>query len=191
MLGRPYNLITRHMLYRRFPHRQRTPVPRNIATDTYDRELVLAQIRKEIQCTRNVDMFTLLARHVIRLHSRTATSASSTKDFIIVSQHATRTVARTAASPRSPHRKRTSKPLIADLIRSGLPLQTIIATASHSISLPSRTPSPSSSPSPMSCRPSPPTKSIQSVQDFSSTACRSPQPTSSIFACPSAASAPS
>ena len=38
MFGRPYNLFLQHALYRALPHREGGGVPRDIATDTYDRE---------------------------------------------------------------------------------------------------------------------------------------------------------
>jgi len=76
MLGRPCNLLMQHALYRALPHREGGGVPRDIATDYYDRALVRAQLRKELRCIRNVDMFALLAAHVTR-HSRVATGSTA------------------------------------------------------------------------------------------------------------------
>jgi hypothetical protein len=72
MFGRPYNLLMQHALYRALPHREGGGVPRDIATDNYDRDAVRAQLRKELKCIRNADMFAHLAAHVIRQHSRKA-----------------------------------------------------------------------------------------------------------------------
>src|ERR1700756_718899 len=105
MFGRPYNLLMQHKLYRALPHREGGGVPRDIATDNYDRARVRAQLRKELRCIRNVDMFALLAAHVTRLHSRAATVATSTRVSRSVSRRGkpsvTATAARTAASSRS------------------------------------------------------------------------------------------
>jgi len=76
MFGKAHNLFMQHEIYRALPHREGGGVPRNIATDHYDREAVRAQLRKELKCIRNVDMFSHLAAHVIRLHSRKAPGAS-------------------------------------------------------------------------------------------------------------------
>jgi len=76
MLGRPCNLLMQHALYRALPHREGGGVPRDIATDYYDRALVRAQLRKELRCIRNVDMFALLAAYVTR-HSRVATGSTA------------------------------------------------------------------------------------------------------------------
>jgi hypothetical protein len=46
-------------------------------TDHYDRALVRAQLRKELRCIRNVDMFALLVAHVPRPHSKAATGATT------------------------------------------------------------------------------------------------------------------
>src|ERR1700756_4646373 len=115
MFGRPYNLFLQHALYRALPHREGGGVPRDIATDSYDRAAVRAQLRKELKCIRNVDMFSLLATHVIRLHSRKAHGATSIPACIIARASArppvTPTAARTVASLLYPRpAKSTSKP---------------------------------------------------------------------------------
>src|ERR1700739_1247422 len=108
MFGRPYNLFLQHALYRALPHREGGGVPRDIATDSYDRAAVRAQLRKELKCIRNVDMFSLLAAHVIRVHSRKAPGATSIPACIIARASArppvTPTAARTVASLRGLHR---------------------------------------------------------------------------------------
>src|ERR1700751_4071042 len=83
MFGSPYNLFLQHALYRALPHREGAGVPRDIATDSYDRAAVRPQLRKELKCIRNVDMFSLLATHVIRLHSRKPRGATSMPAFVI------------------------------------------------------------------------------------------------------------
>ena len=57
MLGKAHNLLMRHGIYRALPHREGGGVPRDIATGYYDRAAVRAQLRKELRCIRNVDMF--------------------------------------------------------------------------------------------------------------------------------------
>src|ERR1700723_3417754 len=78
MLGKAHNLFIRHAIYRALPHREGGGVPRDITTDHYDRGAVRAQLRKELRCIRNVDMFALLVAHVTRLHSKAVTGATST-----------------------------------------------------------------------------------------------------------------
>src|SRR6201996_4946087 len=99
MFGRPYNLFMQHALYRALPHREGGGVPRDITTGHYDRAAVRAQLRKELKCIRNVDMFSLLAMHVIRLHSRRATGVTSIpaciRDRASASPRITPTAART------------------------------------------------------------------------------------------------
>src|ERR1700756_3086276 len=118
MFGRSYNLFLQHALYRALPHREGGGVPRDIATDSYDRAAVRAQLRKELKCIRNVDMFSLLATHVIRLHSRKAPGVTSIPACIIARASArppvTPTAARTVASLLCPHPAKTTptpKPL--------------------------------------------------------------------------------
>src|ERR1700733_15517811 len=77
MLGRPYNLLMQHKIYRALPHREGGGVPRDIVTGHYDRQAVRAQLRKELKCIRNLDMLALLSAHVVRLHSRTARGTAS------------------------------------------------------------------------------------------------------------------
>jgi hypothetical protein len=77
MLGRPYNLLMQHALYRALPHREGEGVPRDIVTGHYDREAVRAQFRKQLRSIRNADMFAHLAAHVVRLHARKAPGATS------------------------------------------------------------------------------------------------------------------
>ena len=109
MFGRPYNLLMQHKIYRALPHREGGGVPHNIATGHYNREAVRAQLRKELKCIRNADMFSHLAAHVIRLHSRKAPGATSIPACIIARASArppvTPTAARTVASLRGLHRK--------------------------------------------------------------------------------------
>jgi hypothetical protein len=122
MLGRPYNLLMQHKIYRALPHREgggvSTGLPgrpiRDIVTGHYDRAAVRAQLRKELRSIRNADMFAHLAAHVVRLHSRKGPAAASLPACIItrasarppVTPTAARTVAAllpstTNASPRS------------------------------------------------------------------------------------------
>src|ERR1700753_3803931 len=115
MLGKIHNLMSGREIYRALPHREGGGVPRDIATDSYNRAAVRAQLRKELKCIRNVDMFSLLATHVIRLHSRKAPGATSIPACIIARASArppvTPTAARTVASLLYPHpAKRISRP---------------------------------------------------------------------------------
>jgi hypothetical protein len=72
MLGRPYNLLMQHALYRALPHREGGGVPRDIVTGHYSRAAVRAQLRKELKSIRNIDMFSLLA-------ARSKTTTTRTK----------------------------------------------------------------------------------------------------------------
>src|ERR1700733_10210251 len=101
MFGRPYNLLMRHKIYRALPHREGGGVPRDIVTGHYDLAAVRAQLRKELRCIRNVDMFALLVAHVIRLHSKAATGAISTPASSSGKQSATSARAVPAAFSRS------------------------------------------------------------------------------------------
>src|SRR5689334_24414596 len=104
MLGRSCNLLMQHTLYRALPHREGEGSPRDIVTGHYNRALVRGQLRKELRCIRNVDMFALLAEHVTLLHSRAATGATSTAVGRSERASATATAAPTAASSRSRNR---------------------------------------------------------------------------------------
>ena len=114
MFGRPYNSLIRHQIYRALPHREGGGVPRDIATGHFDRAAVRAQLRKELRCIRNLDMFSLLARHVIRVRSQKASDDASIPACILARagarSHVTPTAARTVASLLHPHRaEATSK----------------------------------------------------------------------------------
>ena len=130
MLGKAHNLLIRHHIYRALPHREGGGVPRDIATDHYDREAVRAQLRKELKRIRNMDMFAHLCAHVVRVHARTARGAASIPASILaragarppIKPTATRTFASllqpaasgpsTAAIPSAPARthRSTSRP---------------------------------------------------------------------------------
>src|SRR5438270_6739383 len=115
MFGRALSLLMQHKIYRALPHREGGGVPRNIVTGYYSQALVRAQLRKDLQCIRNVDMFSLLAMHVIRLHSRRATGATSIpaciRDRASTAPRVTPTAARTVASLLDPHRPQALPPI--------------------------------------------------------------------------------
>ena len=181
MLGKTHNLMIQHGIYRALPHREGGGVPRNIVTDHYDREAVRAQLRKDLQSIRNVDMFSHLAMHVVRRHSRKATGVTSIPACIRdrasarppVIPSAARTVASllyphrmetaTTTPPSTPRPDRQSRPSTTVPIPSEqAPRIPVLGTGRthRSISRPSRTPNPSSSHSSMSSRLSPPIRSM-------------------------------
>src|ERR1700744_3493254 len=99
MLGKTHNLLIRHGIYRAPPPGEGGGVPGglpgrpdvDIVTGHYDREAVRAQLRRELQCIRNLDMLALLSAHVVRLHSQTARGIAPVPACIL---------ARASAKPR-------------------------------------------------------------------------------------------
>src|SRR3954453_21778411 len=166
MLRTPFNLIIRHKLYapsrtgrgRGAPrHRHRTLRPRSRPRTDQKGNPMYPECRHVRPSGGPCHSPALAKSHFCYYHAR----------LISVSRHATPIARRTAASPRSPHRK-TSRPSIADLIQSELQQRRLILSEPEreakrriegSTFRPSRTPSPSSSHSSRYCRPSPPTSS--------------------------------
>jgi hypothetical protein len=177
MLGTPYILVIRHQLFRALPHREGGGVPVDLATGDFDRALVRAQLRKELQCIRNVDTSALVELLAARPLLKAATGATSTLTSTNVKQFITLFGSRMAASPTPAQQKSSpAPPSLAALLQKEI-TERQQGTPQLSISHPSKTLPPSSSPSSTSSRPSRPISLIPDAPDSSSTDSRSPQPT--------------